>query len=448
MKTVKPVCRLLMCMLILIPLLGATPTLRSSGQIPAISKSINAFTVDLLQHNARSSKAPVNSVISAQSIFHGLAMSYIASGGKTRQELAAVLRFPENNRQLIRELATLRAQFEAAAKHQQVDACLANAVWVQAKRIRFRKEYLRDLKNGFDADLNPMVIGNEEGISKEINSWISEKTRGKITKSISPDDLILKKVNQPKVPELLSFLTLVTVNTAYFEADWGSQFDKGATCKRPFHLDSSSQVQTMMMHQCSELSYTHNQKFKFLEMPYVGRTFSMCILLPKKLWSVKEIMAELSTEMIADLQRKAFARRVDVLLPKFNMRGHLRAQKVLKQMGVKLAFDRMSADFHKMIVKSKKRPLETIFIDKIYHDAWIDVHEQGTQAAASTTTTHFSLGCCATAMPQPVKFHANQPFLFMIMHRESGSIVFAGWMANPEEGNETVLAGNSGETKS
>ena len=100
-------------------------------------------------------------------------------------------------------------------------------------------------------------------------------------------------------------------------------------------------------------------------------------------------------------------------------------------MGVKAAFRNQDADFDKMI--DKKLEAFRIYVSEIYHDAWIDVNEEGTEAAAATSTVHFSFGCSAPARSMPAEFHADHPFLFMIVHNESRSILLAGWISNPKE---------------
>jgi serpin B len=100
-------------------------------------------------------------------------------------------------------------------------------------------------------------------------------------------------------------------------------------------------------------------------------------------------------------------------------------------MGLESAFDKQRADFDKMIIKNFGA--FRVYITDSYHDAWIDVHEEGIEAAAATATAHFSFGCSAPRQPMPAEFHADHPFLFMIVHNESRSILFAGWISNPEK---------------
>jgi serpin B len=146
---------------------------------------------------------------------------------------------------------------------------------------------------------------------------------------------------------------------------------------------------------------------------------------------VQELLRDLTTDTIMALKRGAFGHEVDVLLPKFELRSHFGVMKELSAMGIHAAFDNGKADFDRMIIK--KAEAFRIYISQVYHDAWIDVHEEGTEAAAATSAIHFSFGCSAPSVPRPAEFRADHPFAFLIVHNESRSILFGGWVANPQE---------------
>ena len=185
------------------------------------------------------------------------------------------------------------------------------------------------------------------------------------------------------------------------------------------------------MHQRSVFRYSENEKLRFLELPYIESLYSMYVFLPKEPIGIKEIMKSVTLEQIVDLKQRAFNQKVDVLLPKFEMTRHFGVKKILPAMGVKSAFSNQNADFDRMIIK--KYEAFRIYITEIYQDVRIDVHEEGTEAAAATSTVHFSFGCSAAPPRMLVEFHADHPFLYMIVHNESHSILFAGWMSNPEK---------------
>jgi serpin B len=283
---------------------------------------------------------------------------------------------------------------------------------------------VKKLEEGFGASAHSVKFSQQDRVSEEINKWISQKTHGRIKKGVTPDDF-----KSRSEPGIVDEPALVTVNAVYFKADWGSRFDRRATRERRFHLDSARVEDVPMMHQRSLLRYSENDRFKFLEIPYVDGHYSMYLLLPKEVLTAQKMMALLSTELIVRLKSTASAHDVDVLLPKFEIGSHHSVRNALAAMGVKAAFDNQRADFDRMIVK--RLEAFRIYISEVYHDAWIALDEEGTEAAAATTTVHYSFGCSASQAPPPAEFHADHPFVFLIVHNQSRSILFAGWISNP-----------------
>jgi len=416
---------ILLCFLLFLPLLGAGPQTPGDAVIPDISNRINEFTFDLLRYHAATLQADENTILSPQSIFHGMAMSYVASGGETRKELARVFHYPDNDAKLMKDLTNIRLQLRLSAKPKKIDVSLANSVWIDETYAIFQKEYIKKLGKEFSAELYSEEFKDGKRASKAINKWVAEKTRGKITEVIGPEAF-----QSQSGSDVIDEPALVSVNAVYFKADWASRFDKKATGNRAFHVDGSTVKNIPMMQQNAALIYAENDDFQFLEIPYVDNRFSMYVLLPKQIIGIKEAVSRLKQETVVDLKRKAYSHNVDVLFPLFEIRKQYNVADTLKSLGAGVAFDKKRADFDKMIVK--KWEAYRIYISSMSHDAWIEVHEDGTKAAATTTTTHFSFGCSAPMNPTPAVFHADHPFLFAIVENKSYSILFAGWFANPK----------------
>jgi serpin B len=393
--------------------------------VPDLSERINGFTLDWLRRCAQGTEGAGNVILSPQSVFHGLAMSYIASGGATRNELARVLHFPPDDAKLMNELSELRRSLQARpGMVKEFDISLANSVWLDSTHASFQKDYLQNLNRAFDTPLHPVKFEDAAKVAGEINAWVSENARGKIPKAVSPEDFASRSR-----PGVIDEPALVTVNAVFFKADWGSKFDKSSTRPRPFRVANGASQDSQMMRQKSLLSYAENEQLKFLEIPYIGCRYSMYLLLPKEVLPVPKLMALVSTNTVLELVRHAWRHSVDVLLPKFEIGTHQSLNEGLAEMGVTAAFDAGRANFDRMIVK--KFETSRIYLSKVSHDAWIEVHEEGTQAAAATRSHHFGLGCSASMSFPPVEFHADHPFLFLVVHNESRSIVFAGWLAKP-----------------
>lgn len=351
-------------------------------------------------------------------------MSYIASDGDTRKELKNVFHFPDDNETLLNELTALRKQLHETDNHEWIDLSMANSVWLDETYADFQKDYLTQVQRMDQASLHRVTFEQSQSVSNEINQWLSEKTHGRIINSVSPGDF-----GSRSRPNIIEEPALVLVNAAYFNADWASRFDKSSTRKEDFHPDRMTTVQTPMMHQRSRLSYSESEQLKFLELPYMDNLYSMYLILPKENTGIPELMEDITTKQIFELQRRAFGHDVDVLLPKFEMKSQTGVKDTLSTMGVTSAFDYDTANFDKMIIK--KHEAFRLYISEIHHDAWIGVDEEGTEAAAGTSTVHYSFGCSGSIRPMPVTFHANHPFLFMVVHNKSRSILFAGYISNP-----------------
>lgn len=405
-------------------LLGSRPMqLENACETTATVKTINAFSLELLRGYATEPAAPANAVLSPQSIYHGLAMSYVASGGKTRKELTRC-GFPDRDEELLSDVRDLRQQLTSKTARQDADVCLANSLWLDRTYAEFRKDYTERVRLAFGASLRTLRFSDHGSASSEINRWVAEQTRGRIRQVLSPRDLASRSrlgvIDEP---------ALVTVSAVYFDGDWSSRFDKRATTGMPFHVDSETIADATMMHQSSNLSYAEDNRFQFLEIPYRGGAFSMCLLLPKSVLAARDILLDVTPSMIDRLKASAFCHEVDVLLPKFELQSRFDVKERLSAMGVEAAFDNASADFDRMIVK--KAEAYRVYISQIFHDAWIGVDEDGTEAAAATTTVHFSVGCSASPRPMYAEFHADRPFVFLIVHNPSRSIVFGGWFSDP-----------------
>ena len=397
--------------------------------IPAISQRINAFTVDFLKHAA--AKDTGNLILSPQSIYHGVAMSYVASGTKTRTELAKAIGFPDDDKQLMADLAALRKGIQSTVS-KKTDVSMANSAWLDTTYAEYSTNYLSNLEKAFGASMYAVKFKDAEEVSGRINKWVSDKTRGRIGATVKPGDF----ASRSGIDYAIDEPALVTVNAIYFKTDWGSRFEETSTQERPFHLGKGTAVNAMLMHQRSLLQYGQNDDFRFLELPYIDDKYSMYVLLPKKILSAKELVTLVQDKTITALKQSAFRCEVDVLFPKFEMRSHFSAKDTLSKMGVDLAFDKGKSDFDRMIVK--RMNAYRVYLSEVYHDAWVAVDEKGTEAAAATTSIHYSIGCAATMRQPPAVFHADHPFLFFIVHNESRSILFAGLVTNPKK-----LAGDS-----
>jgi serpin B len=216
---------------------------------------------------------------------------------------------------------------------------------------------------------------------------------------------------------------LVLTNAIYFKGNWARQFKTDRTKDAPFTLADGKKVDISMMNQTAEFGYTETNNFQVLELPYVDNDLSMIIFLPKEYDGLSEFEETLTVENLSNWLNKLYKREVIVSVPKFKMTSQFSLASVLRSMGMTDAFSG-NADF------SGINGQRNLFISAVIHKAYVDVNEEGTEAAAATAVTMklTSIGPSRT----PV-FKADHPFMFLIRDNHSQSILFIGRVMNPND---------------
>ena len=216
---------------------------------------------------------------------------------------------------------------------------------------------------------------------------------------------------------------LVLTNAIYFKGNWARQFKEDRTKEAPFTLSNGQKVDVAMMNQTAEFKYMETEDFQSLELPYVDNELSMIILLPRESDGLYEFEKTLTVENLSNWLGKLGKRKVIVSVPKFKMTSQFGLASVLKSMGMTDAFVPNVADFSGM---NGERDL---FISAVIHKAYVDVDEQGTEAAAATGVV---VGITSVGPIETPVFRADHPFLFLIRDNHLGSILFIGRVMNPK----------------
>jgi len=381
---------------------------RPKGQAGSpLARGNNAFALDLY---GRLCGQPGNLFFSPYSISTALAMTYAGARGETAAEMGGTLRFPLKGPELHGAFRALMAQINAPGRQRQFRLTVANALWGQ-KSYGFLPGYLKLIEQNYGARLTELDFASAaEKARAAINDWVSKATNEKI-KDIIPQGA-------------LSPLTrLVLTNAIYFYGKWAVPFGKESTHEAPFWPSPEKSVKVPTMHKTASFPYAATDECQALEMPYRGGEVSMIILLPKKKDGLTALEKSLSAAKLNSLLAVLKRRRVVVSLPKFKFAAQFGLKDVLMSMGMKTAFSLDRADFSGM--NGGKEPL---CISAVLHKAFVAVDEEGTEAAAATAVM-----MVGTAMPvePPAVFRADHPFLFIIRHRPSGSILFMGRVINP-----------------
>lgn len=372
--------------------------------VKEVAQATNKFAFDLYKQ-LRSGQD--NLFFSPTSLSTALAMTYAGAEGKTEQQMAQVLHFDQEEQQLHDGFGTFAKILNSHAKGYQLS--MANRLWGQ-KTYPFQPEYLKLTQQVYGAELAQVDFAQSEKTRQEINAWVEKQTNGKI------EDLIPSGV-------LNSMTRLVLTNAIYFKGTWAEEFSKKATQEAPFHVSPGKQVQVPMMHQTEKFPYAETDNLQILELPYGGDDLSMIVLLPKQKNGLTDLENSLSDENLQTWAKGLRKREVQVYLPKFKMTSEFRLGDVLRVMGMALPFS-PQADF------SGISSAEKLMISEVVHKAFVDVNEEGTEAAAATGV----IVRATAAIPQePLVFRADHPFAFLIRENRTGAVLFLGRVMNPQD---------------
>lgn len=351
-----------------------------------------------------------NLFLSPYSISTALAMTCAGARGETEKQMAKTLQFPTviSNEQFHKEFGSIISRLNAAGQIGGYELVVANALWGQ-KDYKFKEDFLTLVKSNYEGSLEQVDFAKQtEEARKTINDWVEKKTKDKIKELIKPG--------------MLDTMTrLVLTNAIYFKGKWATQFKPELTRDAPFTLPGGEKVNAPMMNQTGNFGYTETDTIQILEMPYVGNGLSMVILLPKNLDGIKDLEKELTSDNLTEWLFNKRKREVQVYLPRFKMTSEFSLADTLSAMGMPDAFS-AKADFSGM---TDSRDL---FISAVVHKAFVEVNEEGTEAAAATGV---GMKLTSVAPPPPV-FRADHPFIFLIRDNQTGSILFLGRCENPK----------------
>jgi serpin B len=371
----------------------------------AIVAGNNKFALNLYQ-NLKTNEG--NLFLSPYSISTALAMTYAGAKGQTEKQMAEALCFaPMKNEQFHKVFGEIIKQLNSAGEKDGYELVVANALWEQ-KDYKFLPEYLSLVKTKYEGNLEEVDFKTQaEAVRKTINTWVENKTKDKIKELIKPGMLD-------------SATRLVLTNAIYFKGKWATPFKPEHTQDSPFVLLGGQKVNVPTMNQTSRFGYAEINDVQVLEMPYVNNDLSMVVLLPKQADGVKTLEKELVSDNLAGWLANMHKREVRVFFPRFKMASEFGLGKILSAMGMPDAFSG-KADFSGITGN------RDLFISAVVHKAYVDVNEEGTEAAAATGVT---MKLTSIGTPPPV-FKADHPFIFLIRDNQTGSILFLGRLENP-----------------
>ncbi|XP_068438280.1 leukocyte elastase inhibitor-like [Clinocottus analis] len=293
---------------------------------------------------------------------------------------------------------------------------LANRLYGE-QSYKFIENFLSETKKHYKAELEPVDFKTSADEARvNINTWVEKQTQGKIK------ELLVQGV-------LDDSTLLVLVNAIYFKANWDQKFNEDSTVDAQFRINKNDTKPVKMMHQNSKLSFTAIPEIncQILEMLYEGKELSMLIFLPNEIeddtTGLEKLEKELTYEKFVEWTRPDMMgqTKIDVKLPRFKMEEMYDLKDILISMGMVDAFDVTKSNFSGMSTANN------LVLSKVVHKAFVEVNEEGTEAAAATAAV-----ISERTIMIPATFIADHPFLFFIRHNPSMSVLFAGRYCSPE----------------
>lgn len=376
-----------------------------------LSSANSLFALELF-HTLSESSPTGNIFFSPFSISSALAMVFLGTKGTTAAQLSKTFHF-DSVEDVHSRFQSLNAE---VSKHGASHTLkLANRLYGE-KTYNFLPEFLTSTQKMYGADLAPVDFQHaSEDARKEINQWVKGQTEGKI-----PELLAVGVVD--------SMTKLVLVNAIYFKGMWEEKFMKQDTTDAPFRLNKKNTKSVKMMYQKKKFffGYISDLKCKVLEMPYQGGELSMVILLPEDIedesTGLKKIEEQITLEKLREWTKRENLENIDVhvKLPRFKIEESYILNSNLGRLGLQDLFNSSKADLSGM---SGSRDL---FISKIVHKAFVEVNEEGTEAAAATA----GIATFCMLLPEE-EFTADHPFIFFIRHNPTANVLFLGRVCSP-----------------
>ena len=374
-----------------------------------LSCKAETFQFDLFKKLAKN-KGQSNLLVSPFSVETAMTMTALGASGNTFSSMSDTLELGDSKTNIgARALKNLKSLNESDPD---TNLKIVNSL-IGNKEVKFSKVYTSSMNTQFQASLISLDFSAKDSLNK-INSWVKEKSGGKISS-------IINKV-EPSAK-------LYLLNAIYFKSSWQEPFDTKLTAQKPFHSSEEKSVQVpMMVADRKNFKYFADFQFEALRLPYKNGRYSMLLFLPDETSSLKELESQLDESNWEKWLQSFEERSGKVSMPKFKIADNMKLKDPLSAMGMSSAFDSFKADFSSMTEKGSKTEL---FLTEVFHKTFIEVNEEGSEAAAATA---------AEASAKSLYFGSkhfemilNRPFLFALYDQKTKKILFLGHIVDPVE---------------
>jgi serine protease inhibitor len=347
-----------------------------------------------------------NIFISPSSVAIALSMTYNGASGETQEAIAKALELQNIKIDEINDY-NRNIQELLANGDTNVELNIANSLWAR-KDIALEQTFLNKVKEFYQAEISNLDFKDSKA-ANTINAWVKKNTKDKI-------DKIVDRIE----PDSMLFL----INAVYFKGKWEAPFEKSLTKPQPFTLADGTKIQHPAMSRSGEYRYYDAPTFQAISLPYGTGRFSMEIFLPKAKSNLLEFQKQLTTKNWQEWSTKFTRKEGLIQLPRFKVEYETSLKSALQNMGMAIAFDSDKADF---------RNLSTVkaFIGEVKHKTFVEVNEEGTEAAAATSI-EMKVTSASPSEETPFQMIVDRPFFFTISDRQTGTIIFMGAIQNPK----------------
>lgn len=371
--------------------------------VPIKQAQTRAFGLRLLDQVVQERKNE-NVLISPYSAHVVLSMTMSGAMGKTREEMAKVLELSAvpasqsdaNAQSMIRSVTS---------DHGAPTLLVANAAFID-KELDVVAAFVDRCKKFYSADIRNVALADPSTL-ESINKWCADNTNNKINKildSLSKDDI------------------MVLLNAIYFKGNWDQKFEKGDTLEQPFHLLSGGTKNVQMMSRLDDMQYYRGKDFACVSLPYEGRKTAMIVMLPDKGKSPAQLIPIISAKFPQSFEKQS----VNLQMPRFKIECTTRMNDALKKLGMVQAMSSSNADFSGMVSAKIKA-----YISQVLQKTYMDVNEEGTEAAAVTAVTMTRALASATPV-KPISFTVDRPFMVALVHTPTNELLFLGVINDPK----------------
>ncbi len=384
------------------PIQKETPKITLSKKSAEIIEADHAFGFELFREVCRESDEE-NIMISPMSVSYALGMTYNGAAGTTLDAFNEVLHFGglsnvevnESYKDLMHQLLNLSEEVEFA---------LANSIWYK-EGYPVLEDFIKTNEDYFLAAVEEADFSDPKTLDL-INGWIEKQTNDKIR-------------------DMLDYIpgsaVMYLINAIYFNADWKYEFPKEDSYEGEFKLETESQTAVDYMVVEGDFQYTSTDDFTAVELPYSDSSFSMLVMLPGQESSISSLIESLDLASWDNWFEHSQRLGVRVVLPKFKYEFKDLLNQALMSLGLGVAFTD-NADFSRIVSAGG------IHISRVIHQTFIDVQEEGTEAAAATIV---EIKENSSSGGGSITFHADHPFLYLIKENSTGAIVFIGKVGRP-----------------